>query len=46
MIKILKWLGLLGANGVLCYNNLGPFDGWEWWVIILGFCLWKAADAE
>ena len=46
MDKILKWVGLFGANAILCYNHLGPFDGWQWWVMTIGFCLWKVCDDE
>ena len=44
MNKILKWTGIFGANAILCYYDLGPFDGWQWWAMAVGVCLWKICD--
>ena len=42
-MKILGFIGLLGANVVLCMKGITCVSGWEWWAITLGFCFWAAS---
>ena len=42
-MKILGFIGLLGANVVLGMKGITCVSGWEWWVITLGFCFWAAS---
>lgn len=44
MFRLLSLLSLFAANYVLVINEMGPFDGWEWYAISGGFLLYTIFD--
>lgn len=44
MFSFLRILSLFIANYVLVINEMGPFDGWEWYAISGGFLLYTIFD--